>query len=53
MKEEKKSNIGKRFPEVNAQSLANTHESIPDAARGKVTLKELFETAEDLGHSTQ
>jgi len=38
MKEEKNPNIGTRFPEVTAQSLANTDESIPDSARGKVTL---------------
>ena len=31
-------NIGKRFPEVTAQSLANTSESIPDSAKGKVAL---------------
>ena len=38
MNEVQNANIGKRFPEVNAQSLANTDESIPDSARGKVTL---------------
>ena len=31
-------NIGKRFPEVTAESLAKTSESIPDSAKGKVTL---------------
>jgi len=31
-------NIGKRFPEVTAESLAKTRESIPESARGKVTL---------------
>ena len=31
-------NIGKRFPEVTAESLAKTLESIPDSAKGKVTL---------------
>jgi len=38
MNEVQNANIGTRFPEVNAQSLANTDESIPDSARGKVTL---------------
>jgi hypothetical protein len=38
MKEEKNPNIGTRFPEVTAQSLANTDESIPDSAKGKVAL---------------
>ena len=32
------SNIGKKFPEVSAESLANTKESIPGSARGRVTL---------------
>ena len=31
-------NIGKRFPEVTAESLAKTRESIPDSAKGKVAL---------------
>jgi hypothetical protein len=31
-------NIGKRFPEVTAESLAKTSESIPDSAEGKVAL---------------
>jgi hypothetical protein len=31
-------NIGIKFPEVKDDSLANTQVSIPDAARGKVTL---------------
>jgi len=31
-------NIGKRFPEVTAESLAKTRESIPESARGKITL---------------
>ena len=38
MTEQTQSNIGKRFPEVSAQSLAKTSESIPGSARGKVTL---------------
>ena len=38
MSNEKNPNIGTRFPEVTAQSLANTDESIPDSARGKVAL---------------
>lgn len=38
MREQSTSNIGKRFPEVTDKSLAKTRESIPDAARGKVTL---------------
>ena len=38
MEEAKSPNIGTRFPEVTAQSLAKTDESIPDSARGKVTL---------------
>jgi len=35
---ENNSNMGKRFPDVVAESLAGTQESIPDSARGKVTL---------------
>jgi hypothetical protein len=31
-------NIGKRFPEVKDDSLANTPVTLPDAAKGKVTL---------------
>ncbi len=31
-------NIGKRFPEVTAESLAKTSESIPESAKGKVAL---------------
>jgi len=31
-------NIGKKFPEVAADSLVNTRISIPDSAKGKVTL---------------
>lgn len=31
-------NIGKRFPNVTASSLAGTKESIPESCRGKVTL---------------
>jgi len=31
-------NIGKKFPEVKDDSLANTPVSIPDAAKGKVTM---------------
>lgn len=38
MNDQANSNIGKRFPEVKAASLAKTMESIPDAAKGKVTL---------------
>lgn len=38
MKEEKNPNIGKKFPEVTADSLAKTRESIPGSARGKVAL---------------
>jgi len=38
MNDQVNSNIGKRFPEVKAASLAKTMESIPDAAKGKVTL---------------
>jgi peroxiredoxin len=38
MAEKANSNIGKKFPDVTAESLAKTRESIPDSARGKVTL---------------
>ena len=38
MDKQENSNIGKRFPEVTAESLAKTPESIPDSAKGKVTL---------------
>jgi hypothetical protein len=38
MTEQKKTNIGRKFPEVTAESLAGTRESIPESARGKVTL---------------
>ena len=38
MSNQENSNIGKRFPEVTAESLAKTPESIPDSAKGKVTL---------------
>jgi len=38
MTEQTQSNMGKRFPEVSAESLAKTRESIPGSARGKVTL---------------
>jgi len=38
MAAEQNANIGKRFPEVVAESLAGTQESIPDSARGKITL---------------
>jgi hypothetical protein len=38
MANQENSNIGKRFPEVTAESLAKTPESIPDSAKGKVTL---------------
>ena len=38
MQEKTKTNIGTLFPEVTAKSLANTDESIPSSARGKVTL---------------
>ena len=31
-------NIGKRFPDVTAESLAKTRESIPESAKGKVVL---------------
>ena len=38
MANQENSNIGKRFPEVTAESLAKTPESIPDSAKGKVAL---------------
>ena len=38
MSETTNPNIGKKFPEVNADSLAKTRESIPGSAKGKVTL---------------
>jgi hypothetical protein len=38
MAEKTKPNIGKTFPEVKDDSLAHTHITLPDAARGKVTL---------------
>ncbi len=38
MREQAHSSIGKRFPEVTGTSLAKTPESIPDSARGKITL---------------
>ena len=38
MTEKTNTNIGKIFPEVKDDSLANTRVSLPDAARGKVTL---------------
>ena len=38
MTEQANPNIGKRFPEVTAESLAKTRESIPESAKGKVTL---------------
>jgi len=38
MTEQANPNIGKRFPEVTADSLAKTRESIPESAKGKVTL---------------
>ena len=31
-------NVGKRFPEITAKSLAKTRESIPESAEGKVAL---------------
>ena len=36
--EPQKPNIGKRFPEVSAKSLARTSVSIPEEAKGKVAL---------------
>jgi hypothetical protein len=38
MNEQTNPNIGKKFPAVNAESLANTRVSIPDSAKGKVAL---------------
>lgn len=38
MPEQTNPNIGKRFPQVTAASLAKTKESIPDSCKGKVTL---------------
>jgi hypothetical protein len=38
MTDQENSNIGKRFPEVTAESLAKTRESIPEVAKGKITL---------------
>ena len=38
MDDKKNPNIGTRFPEVTAESLARTEESIPDSAKGKVAL---------------
>jgi hypothetical protein len=38
MIDQENSNIGKRFPEVTAESLAKTRESIPEVAKGKITL---------------
>lgn len=38
MSEQANPNIGKKFPEVTADSLAKTRESIPGSAQGKVTL---------------
>ena len=38
MTEQVNPNIGKRFPEVTAESLAKTRESIPESAKGKVAL---------------
>ncbi len=38
MTEQTNPNIGKKFPEVTAESLAKVQESIPDSCRGKVTL---------------
>jgi hypothetical protein len=38
MTEQANPNIGKRFPEVTAESLAKTRESIPESAKGKVAL---------------
>jgi hypothetical protein len=38
MTEKTSLNIGKTFPEVKDDSLANTQVTLPDAARGKVTL---------------
>jgi len=38
MTEQVNPNIGKRFPDVIAESLAKTRESIPESAKGKVAL---------------
>ena len=38
MNEQTTLNIGTKFPEVTAASLAKTRESIPESAKGKVTL---------------
>jgi len=38
MNEQTTLNIGTKFPEVTAESLAKTRESIPESAKGKVTL---------------
>ena len=38
MTAQKGPNIGTTFPEVTAKSLANTRESIPESAKGKVAL---------------
>ena len=38
MTEQKNPNLGKKFPEITAPSLAKTPESIPASAQGKVTL---------------
>jgi len=38
MTEQINPNIGKRFPDVIAESLAKTRESIPESAKGKVAL---------------
>jgi hypothetical protein len=38
MAEQVNPNIGKRFPDVIAESLAKTRESIPESAKGKVAL---------------
>ena len=38
MSDQENSNIGKKFPEVTAESLAKTPESIPGSAKGKVAL---------------
>jgi len=38
MKEQTKLNIGTKFPEIIAESLAKTRESIPESAKGKVAL---------------
>jgi hypothetical protein len=38
MKEQATHNIGKKFPDITAESLAKTRESIPKSAKGKVAL---------------